>query len=1088
MIGRLLHLSRRAIIFNSKGVLFQVIIIITLTAVITGSLMTGNSVRNSLKATTEEKLGNCGLAVSSGLRYFDTALVTRLAKVIGEECTGLLEIDGFSQNLTAGKTVQGVKIIAVEDDFFNFHGNNQTKFSAGEVLINDKLADQLGLHQGDEIALRFNSLSELPADAPFSQGEESGNSIVLRIGEILSGSNTGNFSLSISQITPLNIFIRISDLENTAGRIPGFNRILIANRNNITVNDVYSRLKRILRPEDIGLEIRKIRQTDGYELISGRIFIDQPVVDCILLNIPAGKPVITYLANSISKGIAETPYSFVSALPPSILPGLTDDKGIIINDWLAGDIGVAAGDTIILAWYSPDKSTLLREVKADFVVSKVVEMEGIWADSLLMPEFPGIAGSESCSDWDAGVTIKMNKIRKKDEEYWNIHKGTPKAFISYETGKKLWGNNFGPATSVRFPADLTEKEIREALSGGLDPEKSGFVIRNIKEESVRAADEGVDFSSLFLSLGFFVIFSSILLLSLVISAYFESKKEHIRILYYIGFPNRLIKRILLLETVLISLAGIIPGVFAGELFNIIIIKALNSVWAGAVQTTTLLPHFDPYSMAAGSIITLMLVLFVIEFRIRRFLPALSGNHIPPPAGKSHHLSSIAFILLLPVALILLVASFFAEDNSSTLSFISGIILFAGLVALAASLYIKGSFFCGKGKKRSLNISYSYYSKHLSHAITPVIFLAAGVFAVIITGINKLQISDNMLGKDGGTGGYTVWAETTVAVPGNLNERAVRTEYGLDGDEFNGVTFVQAKRSGGDDASCLNLNHVAVPALLGLDPVTFIQKGSFSASSVMPGFDKNNPWSALDLTPGNNTIYGIADQTVLDWGLKLKAGDTLIMKSESGQPLNIIIAAGLKASVFQGYVILGDENFRNYFPSASGSNVFLAMGNGEMTDTIVTILNDRLSSYGIIAVKASSRLASFFRVTNTYLQVFTILGAFGVIMGVVGMGFILMRNFQFRKRDFSLMLALGFSISAIRKIINEEHIRIILTGIFTGVFSALFATSSSLRGNEDISPLFLIVFLITAITAGFLVTFLSTGTVSGDSLRDNLKKE
>ena len=108
-----------------------------------------------------------------------------------------------------------------------------------------------------------------------------------------------------------------------------------------------------------------------------------------------------------------------------------------------------------VTWFSPDPLNRLKEERMDFIVSQVVKMDGIWSDSLLMPEFPGIAGSESCTDWDAGVSINMDLIRKKDEDYWNKYGGTPKAFINYEKGKELWGSNFGPATSIRFKQDVS---------------------------------------------------------------------------------------------------------------------------------------------------------------------------------------------------------------------------------------------------------------------------------------------------------------------------------------------------------------------------------------------------------------------------------------------------------------------------------------------------------------------------------------------------------------------------------------------------------------------------------------------------------
>ena len=42
-----------------------------------------------------------------------------------------------------------------------------------------------------------------------------------------------------------------------------------------------------------------------------------------------------------------------------------------------------------------------------------------------------------------------------------------------------------------------------------------------------------------------------------------------------------------------------------------------------------------------------------------------------------------------------------------------------------------------------------------------------------------------------------------------------------------LSLIQAKQTSGNDASCLNLNHIASPPLLGIDPSEFIRKGSFS---------------------------------------------------------------------------------------------------------------------------------------------------------------------------------------------------------------------------------------------------------------------
>ena len=111
-----------------------------------------------------------------------------------------------------------------------------------------------------------------------------------------------------------------------------------------------------------------------------------------------------------------------------------------------------------------------------------------------------------------------------------------------------------------------------------------------------------------------------------------------------------------------------------------------------------------------------------------------------------------------------------------------------------------------------------------------------------------------------------------------------------------------------------------------------------------------------------------------------------------QKLNIIIAAGLKSSVFQGYVLIGMDNFRKYFPSVPGSSVFLVDGNSKILRiSIAALLNDRLENYGVKVEKTNDRLASFYEVTNTYLSVFGVFGALGMITGIAGLGFVLLQK-------------------------------------------------------------------------------------------------
>jgi putative ABC transport system permease protein len=682
----------------------------------------------------------------------------------------------------------------------------------------------------------------------------------------------------------------------------------------------------------------------------------------------------------------------------------------------------------------------------------------------------------------------MDLIRKKDENYWNKFGGTPKAFINYKAGKVLWGSNFGPATAIRFKAGVSENELTTRLTSIFDPYKSGFTISDLQEESVAAANKSVDFSTLFLGLGFFIILSAITLLILVVSTYYESKTKQLKTFFSIGFSNNDIEKLLMIESGIFAVVGAVLGAFLGGLFNVLTIKALNSVWQGAVQTNTLSSGFDLWSLIIGFAATILIVLVIIKIKSSGFLKNLNKAETGKIKRPSTHRNKLITFIFITATLILVILSFIFSDYSTLLSYSAGIMVFVTLVQMTRQYFLSGGKRESYSFKNANQISGSYYSFNASHAIAPVIFLAAGLFAVIITGANKMNISANMLKPSGGTGGFLLWGESSLPLKDNLNSKSGRVEFGLNEDELKDLSLIQAKRASGNDASCLNLNHITSPPLLGIDPSEFIRKGSFSFSAGIKSIKKTNPWTTINYPPANGTIYGIADQTVLEYGLKIKTGDTLKIRSENGQMLNIIIAAGLKPSVFQGYVLIGTDNFSRFFPSVAGSQIFLADGDDKFSEVYINSLQERLSDYGVHFEPASERLASFFVVTNTYLSVFTILGGIGMILGVAGLGFILIRNFNQRKRDFGLMMATGFSERKIRRIVFAEHARILLAGILTGLISALIATRPSIVNSADIPWKIICVMICLVLLTGLTAIALSVKSIRKDSLISKIRKE
>ena len=268
-------------------------------------MLTGRSVKESLKKSASERLGNTGILISSGIRYFDPELVRRIRDSSVIICTGILEMNGYCQSLNSQKGAFNTHIYGVNKDFFVFQGNDTIAIKPGEIAVNKRLADYLGIKKGEDLIIRFTEISDIPSDAPFAPVKEAGKSIVMKVGTILEPSQSGNFSLSISQITPMNIFISLSDLEDDR-RIPvKINRLLIKKENINSLKQVSEVLKHYLKPSDIGLRVRNVKKTGEYELISDRIFIDESMIKEINNLLPSSAPVITYLGNRFDSGTGQ---------------------------------------------------------------------------------------------------------------------------------------------------------------------------------------------------------------------------------------------------------------------------------------------------------------------------------------------------------------------------------------------------------------------------------------------------------------------------------------------------------------------------------------------------------------------------------------------------------------------------------------------------------------------------------------------------------------------------------------------------------------------------------------------------------------
>jgi len=364
----------------------------------------------------------------------------------------------------------------------------------------------------------------------------------------------------------------------------------------------------------------------------------------------------------------------------------------------------------------------------------------------------------------------------------------------------------------------------------------------------------------------------------------------------------------------------------------------------------------------------------------------------------------------------------------------------------------------------LSIGIRNNARNRMRSITLIGLLACGLFIVFTVGANRLNALKDAERRDSGTGGFALYGETSIPVLYDLNTIKGKQFYGLNAKKSEGVSYVQFRVKEGDDASCLNLNRVSTPQLIGVVHEELTRRDAFTFAEMTDEVDPENPWMVLAKSLPEGQVPAVADLTVIVWGLGKAVGDTLIYTDEKGDTFNLKLVGGLANSVFQGNIIISEETFIQKYPSSSGYRIFLLDAPPENVAEVRDNLTWAMQDQGLDLVPASTRLAEFNTVQNTYLSIFLILGSFGLLLGSVGLGIVVWRNVHERRGELALLRAVGFAGKSVRAILLSEHIALLIAGIFFGFFAALLATLPTLLtpGAEIPYPTILIILIIVGL--------------------------
>lgn len=1016
-------------------------------AVLVGALLVGDSLRFTLETRAQERIGAADAVLVGGERLFTSTLADALADELGPgvRVAPLLRLPASAR--AGGERRAGdVALYGIDARFGALEGAQGGAPQAGMADVSRALASRLDVGIGDEIVLRVEQPSALPRDMILATTEDASIGLRVVVASVLDG-GAARFGLAATPLPPANVFVDLGWLAQQVARPGRANLILVAGGGDGAA--VAARADAALRERwslaDAELELAAL---DGatVELTSPRVFLDEVVGAAIARSGAPAVGVLTYFVNALEHDGRSTPYSIVSALgplgdaplPPELAALVPDAGGVVVNDWLARDLGLAVGDALTLRYFVPGPDRRLAEASAPFEVARVVPLEGAADDPTLMPDFPGISASESCRDWEPGTPIDLDAIDDEDEAYWEAHEGAPKAFLSLADGQRLWAGRFGDLTAVRAPVG----HLGAALRGALTPDAVGLAFQDFRSPALAGATAATDFGGLFLGLSCFLIAAALLLTTLLFVFGVEQRGAEQGLLLALGYRPRHVRRLVLAEAGLIALVGAALGAGLGALYTQRVLAALGGVWSGAVAGTTLHFHATPASYVGGALATVLLALtagwVALRGQLRRSAVALlaTSEGVAPEAAlaapRRARVSAVLALLLAAGALGL----FLATDPDSGVAAAGGFFGAGAALLLAGVLGARWLLVHLRRATRPhptsvVDLGRRNAARRPGRSLAVVALVAGGTFLVVSIGVHEKR-AQGALGREAGTGGFTYIGELSLPLHDDLASAHGREAHGL--EALAGVTITSLRQREGDDASCLNLGTPQEPRLVGVRAAELAGRFAFARA---PAGDAS-PWALLDAPLPDGAVPAIADQASAQWSMKKALGDDFTYTDERGRAFRVRLVATLADSILQGDLLIAESAFQQRYPSASGYRRLLIDAPEERRAEIADELRFALAPLGLELVPSAQRLAAFLAVQNTYLAIFQSLGGLGVLLGSVGLGVVLLRNALERRRELAMLAALGYRRRDVRAMLFAEHALLLALGFGAGAAAALLA--------------------------------------------------
>ena len=1121
------------------------------TAVLTGALLVGDSVKGSLRHLTLERLGDIDEVLVTD-RFFREELAAELAasgnftKYYDQAAPAILFPSTTIELQHARQTGRSSNVLIVGCDASFWEMGDETRPATlpgeNEIVLNQALADDLNATVSSEVVARLPKGNQVPADSPLANKSDRIRSLpgltvvdviparwlrhrqwlifgipALTVVDEIPARGLGRFSLRPSQSMPLVAFVSIATLQDVLDQDGKINSLLVSLKPNVSPTSDEAQiasksLASALRPtfEDYGLSVKHVTRTfattdgesetiyDYFSVTSDRMILS-PEAEMIAVKAfepMGGQGVITYLATTMVKvsgregesgNRGAIAYSMISGVDVTDDFPLLDvdgkpieplkDNEIILNSWAAEDQDATPGDTIRVAYFEAETTHGdAVETHTDFTVKAITPLtepassyrrgrEAQYSkrptlanDPDLTPEVEGVTDQETIDDWDAPFPFDYKLVRSQDDNYWENHRTTPKAFVSLATGERLWGSRFGRVTSYRIPAreGVTADSIREAFVDELakQGESLGMNFTPVKRQQLAASSGTTPFDGLFLGLSFFIIAAALLLVALLFRLGVEQRASEIGTLLAVGLRRNKTSRVFVAEGALVALNGGLFGVAIGVGYAWLMLAGLRTWWVGAITTPFLEFYWSTKSLLLGYALGVLVSVLTIAWSIRQTKKLSIRRLLAGQATDGHDVAYKAQNKLSSASLLCIIVAFGLATMAVRLGGMAqaGAFLGAGFLMLTGLLLLVWVRL-KRGGRRELKpftggwaltkLALRNAGRNPGRSVTTIGLMATASFLIVALSSFRLAPST------AGAGGFDLVAQSSESIFVDLNSEAGREELlankkdVLDGGLAFGLRFKP-----GDDASCNNLYRSTQPRVIGVTNSFVKHFGQESVaefrwlqSEYKKNREKPNPWNLLagSVASTRDAIPVVIDMNTAMYSLKPPASvGSDIELTYDDQTIRFHVVGLLENSVLQGSLLIGEANFERLFPEISGYRYFLIQSPAGKSKQVAELLEERLSDQGFDAVQTSQVLEQLFAVQNTYLSTFQSLGALGLLLGTFGLAAVQMRNVLERRGELALLRATGFREKRLAQMVLLENVLLLVDGLATGTVAALLA--------------------------------------------------